>query len=186
MDKLDTLVTENLIEKLFQPERLNVILGKLTDRRSDKASEIERRVCALQAEFATAEDKLRRLYTMVENGLTELDDILKDRIATLKSDRDRAKDALARITIHPKLDAFDAQAIERFGQIMRQNITTGPIQFRKAYIRSVVDRIEVNDHAIRIIGDQAALEQVIAGDQTSGPDVRSFVRKWRTRRDSNA
>ena len=50
MDKLDTLVTENLIERLFQPERLNVILGKLADRRSDNASEIDRRVSALQAE----------------------------------------------------------------------------------------------------------------------------------------
>jgi hypothetical protein len=58
MDKLDALVTENLIARLFQPERLNIILGKLADRRSDKASEIDRRVSALQAEVATAEDRL--------------------------------------------------------------------------------------------------------------------------------
>jgi hypothetical protein len=32
------------------------------------------------------------------------------------------------------------------------NITTGPIPFRKACIKSVVDRIEVDDDAIRIIG----------------------------------
>jgi len=70
-----------------------------------------RRVSALQAEVVTAEDKLTRLYTTVENDLTDLDDILKERIATLKSDRDRAKPALARITIHPKLDAFNAEAI---------------------------------------------------------------------------
>ena len=57
---------------------------------------------------------------MVENDLTDLDDILKERIATLKSDRNRAKPALARITIHPKLDAFNAEAIERFGQLMSQ------------------------------------------------------------------
>jgi hypothetical protein len=31
--------------------------------------------------------------------------------------------------------------------------------FRKAYIKAVVDRIEVDDHAIRIIGDQATLEE---------------------------
>lgn len=63
---------------------------------------------------------------------------------------------------------------------MRQNITTGPIQFRKAYIQSVVDRIAVDDHAIRIIGDQETLEQVVAaGDQSGGPIVRSSVRKWR-------
>jgi len=86
----------------------------------DRAGADDRRVSALQAEFATAEDKLTRLYTMVENDLTDLDDILKERIATLKSDRDRAKAALARITIQPKLDAFTAEAIERFGQIMGQ------------------------------------------------------------------
>jgi site-specific DNA recombinase len=186
MAKLDTLVTENLIERLFQPERLNIILGKLTERRSEKASEIDRRVSALQAEVMTAEDKLKRLYAMVENGLTELDDILKDRIAALKSDRDQAVEALARIKLRPKLHSFNAQAIERFGKIMRDNITSGPIPFRKAYIKSVIDRIEVDDHAIRIIGDKATLEQVIAGDQNAGPNVRSFVRKWRARRDSNS
>jgi len=36
---------------------------------------------------------------------------------------------------------------------MRENIATGEIPFRKAYLRLVVDRVEVGDHAIRIIGD---------------------------------
>lgn len=185
MGKLDTLVTENLIEKLFQPERLNIILGKLSERRSEKAAEVDRRVADLKAEAQTAEDKLKRLYTMVEEGLTDLDDILKDRIAGLKSDRDRAKEALARIKVRPKLTAFDPQTIERFGQIMRENIASGPIPFRKAYIRSVVERIEVDDQTIRIVGDRATLEQAIAGGENAGPDVRSFVRKWRARKDSN-
>lgn len=185
MGKLDTLVTENLIEKLFQPERLNIILGKLSERRSEKAAEVDRRVADLKAEAQTAEDKLKRLYTMVEEGLTDLDDILKDRIAGLKSDRDRAKEALARIKVRPKLTAFDPQTIERFGQIMRENIASGPIPFRKAYIRSVVERIEVDDQTIRIVGDRATLEQAIAGGENAGPDVRSFVRKWRARHDSN-
>jgi hypothetical protein len=127
------------------------------------------------AEISTAEDKLKRLYTMVENDLTDLDDILKDRIAALKSSRDGAKEALARIKLQPKPNSFNAEAIRRFGQIMRENITSGPIPFRKAYIKSVVDRIEVDDHAIRIVGYKATLEQVIAGDQAAGPDVRSFI-----------
>ena len=76
--------------------------------------------------------------------------------------------------------------IERFGRVMRENITMGEIPFRKAYIQSVVDRVEVDDHAIRIIGDKATLEQVVAGSAKSGLGVRSFVRKWRARRDSNS
>jgi len=43
----------------------------------------------------------------------------------------------------------------------------------------VVDRIEVDDHAIRIIGDEATLEQVIVGSTKTAPGVRSFVPKWR-------
>src|SRR5712692_3483235 len=44
-------------------------------------------------------------------------------------------------------------------------------------IESVVDRIEVDDHAIRIIGDEATLEQVIVGSKKAAPGVRSFVPK---------
>jgi site-specific DNA recombinase len=62
---------------------------------------------------------------------------------------------------------------------MQDNITTGGIPFRKAYIQAVVDRVEVDDHAIRIIGDKATLEQVAAGQVSSAAGVRSFVRKWR-------
>jgi site-specific DNA recombinase len=179
MDRLNSIVVENLAEQLLQPERLKLILGKLAEQRSAQAAEVDQRVSALRSDVAAAEDKLKRLYAMVENGIAELDDILKDRIAALKGDRDRAKEALDRIRIRPKSHAFDAQALERFGNLMRENITSGPIPFRKAYIKSVVDRVEVDDRAIRIVGDKATLEQAIAGDQNANPNVRSFVSKWR-------
>ncbi|TIR52795.1 MAG: hypothetical protein E5X53_09675 [Mesorhizobium sp.] len=38
---------------------------------------------------------------------------------------------------------------------MRDDITTGEIPLRKAYLRALVDRIEVDDHIIRIVGDKA-------------------------------
>jgi hypothetical protein len=69
---------------------------------------------------------------------------------------------------------------------MRENSAIGEIQFRKAYLRSVIDRIEVDDHAIRVIGDIATLEQVVAEKSVPAAGVRSFVRKWRTGRDSNS
>ena len=69
---------------------------------------------------------------------------------------------------------------------MRENIRLGEVPFRKAYLRSVIDRIEVDDDAIRIVGQKAMLEQVIVGNVIDGTDrVRSSVRKWCTRQDSN-
>ncbi len=186
MQKLDDLVTEHLSERLFQPERLTAILASAAARRTEKALEVDRRVSALQTEVTETEEKLKRLYKMVEDGVTDLDDILKDRLAGLKLDRDRAKTALERIKAQTAAPtAFDSEAIERFGRAMRENIATGDIPFRKAYIQSVVDRIEVDDGVVRIIGDKSTLEQAIAGKAIAGGGVRRCVPKWRSLGDSN-
>ena len=69
---------------------------------------------------------------------------------------------------------------------VQENIRSGEIPFRKAYILSVVDRIEVDDGVVRIIGDKATLEQAIAGKAVAAGGVRRCVPKWRARRDSNS
>jgi site-specific DNA recombinase len=69
---------------------------------------------------------------------------------------------------------------------MRENITSGTIPLRKACIQTVVDRIDVDDHAVRIIGDKSTLEQAVAGRIVASGGVRRCVPKWRARRDSNS
>src|SRR5262245_31113350 len=44
MDKLDRLVTDHLVERLFEPERLDGMLGSLTARRAEKEDSVKRRV----------------------------------------------------------------------------------------------------------------------------------------------
>ncbi len=140
----------------------------------------------LSAEITEAEHKLRRLYTMVQDGHTEIDDILGERIASLKLDRDRAKAALDGINAPAAPVHIDPASIAQFGSMMRNNLTSGSIEFRKAYIRSVVERIECEDNVIRIVGNKTTLEQLVAGGQAASPRVvRSFERKWRRKRDSN-
>jgi site-specific DNA recombinase len=68
---------------------------------------------------------------------------------------------------------------------MRERITTGDIPFRKTYIRSVVDRIEVGDHVIRIVGDRTKPEKAMTGKPNTTPGVRSFAPEWRDLRESN-
>jgi hypothetical protein len=101
---------------------------------------------------------------MVEEGVTEADDVLKDRLAQLKSDRDRARAALERIVSHSAHSAeIEPGAVEKFSRSMRENVASGAVPSRKAYMQSVVDRIEVDDGVIRIVGDKATLEQAVAG-----------------------
>ena len=185
MDKLDQLVTEHVAERILLPERLEALLQSVADRRLKADAEVQGRIEDLRREAGVTEDKLRRLYELVEDGLTDLDDMLKERIAALKSDRDRAKSALERITNRGVAGRLDPDRIARFGQLMRTNITEGAVPFRKAYLRSLIDAVEVDDHVIRIHGSKTVLERAVLADQATHPGVRGFVRKWRSQGESN-
>jgi site-specific DNA recombinase len=186
MDKLDTLVTRHLADRLLDPERLTAMLASLASRRAVKAAAVDERIGILEKEAHRTSERLRRLYKLVEDGVAEMDDLLKDRITALKADRDRAQAALQRarsgsrsaVVISPIL-------VERFGHTMREKLTTGDVPFRKAYLGAIVDRIEVDDREIRIIGRKDVLEQAVLANGGPVPGVRSFVRKWRTGKDSN-
>jgi site-specific DNA recombinase len=121
MDTLDGLVTDHLVDRLFDPERLATLLASLTARRTAKAESVNNRIMALQREATDSEDKLKRLYRLVEEGLTDLDDVLKHRLTSLKADRDRATAALeaAKSEMAPTF-LLDPALIERFGRNMRE------------------------------------------------------------------
>ena len=186
MEKLDSLVVQHLSDRLFTSDRLAAILASVSSRRAEKAAEVDCRIRALQREVTDSEEKLKRLYNLIEDGIAEMDDLLRDRVAALRLDRERAQAALdrARSQAIPAAE-IPPEVIERFGHAMREYIANGEIPFRKAYLRSVIDRIEVDDHVIRIVGDKATLEQVVAGKALSTFGVRTFGRKWRPLRDSN-
>ena len=187
MDKLDGLVTDHLVEQLFHPERLAGILGSLTARRAEKAESVNRRVMALQREVTEAEDKLKRLYRLVEDGITDLDDVLQDRLNNLKAERDRAKAALeaAKYQIAPGI-RIDPALIERFGHSMREKFTIGSVPFRKAYLQSLIDTVELDDHHVRIRGSKEVLERAVLAEQTASEPGSQMSTRWRARRDSNS
>jgi hypothetical protein len=84
--------------------------------------------------------------------MTEMDDILKDRL-------NRAKAALERAKSHSsQAIQIDPALLERFGRSMRADFTSGSVTFRKAYLQSLIDVIEVDDIRIRIKGSKDVLE----------------------------
>ena len=55
---------------------------------------------------------------------------------------------------------------------MRKNVLTRETPFRRAYIRAVVDQVEVDDNEIRIIGGRTVLERLVMGGGHSGRSVQ--------------
>ena len=186
MDKLDGLVTQHLVARLLNPERLAVMLSSLKARRAAKAEGENKRIMALQREVTEADERLKRLYRLVEDGVTDLDDVLKNRLNSLKTDRDRARAALEATKTRQGVDIrIDPALIESFGRSMRENLTTGSTPFRKAYLRSLIDVIEIDDGQIRIKGSKDVLERAVLGNRTKAEPSSQMSTKWRTRQDSN-
>jgi hypothetical protein len=63
--------------------------------------------------------------------------------------------------------------IETFGRTMRENLTTELTPFRKAYLRSMIDVIEVDDTQIRIKGSRDVLERAVLASRP-GTEPRSL------------
>jgi site-specific DNA recombinase len=68
---------------------------------------------------------------------------------------------------------------------MRENFTSGSIPFRKAYLRSLIDVIEVDDAQIRIKGSKDVLERAVLASRTGTIPGSQMSTEWRTRHDSN-
>src|SRR5207342_3489193 len=96
MAKLDELIIENVKGRLLAPERLTNILEALVDRQDEMDSAIQGRRAALEAELVQINDRLKRLYRAIEDGIVELDAQLKDRIQTLKTEQDITRISLER------------------------------------------------------------------------------------------
>jgi site-specific DNA recombinase len=183
---LDEIVVSNLKQRLFAPDRLAALLQTLADRRSAKSLAEDNRLVSLRYQLTETEERLKRLYRSIEDGIVELDDILRERTATLKSEHERAKAALDRARSQCGAEiSIDADKIDTFSRLMTEKLDHGDVNSKKAYIRAVISAIEVDDTAIRIIGSKDILQAVIAGKQTTNENVRGFVRKWRARKDSN-
>ena len=156
------------------------ILEALQCRDAAKTQAVDARTSALKSEVTLHEDKLKRLYRSIEDGIIELDDILKDRIAVLKNQRDVAKASLERIAVQAAGSmSLTPEVITAFSRTMRDKLETGDTQLRTAYLQSVISRIEVRDTNIRILGNTHALAAAVKSNSGGTRNVRSFVRELR-------
>ena len=186
LEKLDEIVLEGVANKLLSPKRLEKILGELIERASAKDLAVAERRYKLEGEVTKVKDKLSRLYLAIEEGVIELDGDLKDRIERLKQERDLALASVERLVEQTAVQKnVTPDKVTAFSKLMREKIRSGDTQTRKAWLGSVISRIEVDDDTIRVIGEKPVLAAALAAQNMPSANVRGFVRKWRARQESN-
>ena len=124
-------------------------------------------VPSLEAEIANRDDRLKRLYRAIEEGIVELDADLKQRIQALKQEREVAQSALDRMAAQAHTSAAITPArLEAFSKLMREKLDTADVRARQAYLRSVIAQVEVGDGKIRVYSDKTALAAAACGQNT--------------------
>ena len=157
------------------------VLSDLAERQHKSNEDVAARLAKLEQACAEAATKLDRLYSLVEDG--EADDLLSERITRLRNERDRSKHALAKVkALAAPQVVVDAEMAAQFAAPLTDKLANADVQAKKAYLRSIIDRVEVGDAKVLILGQESTLRDAMAGKATT---VRGFDREWRARKDSN-
>lgn len=186
MEHLDEVVLGAVRDRLLDPLQLEKTLATLSARHAEKSDDTKQRLLVLENAAAKAKAKLDRLYKLVEAGVQEIDDVLRDRLTNLRAERERLLADLkrARANVLPSV-AIDAEKIEKFSRLVNQKLATGDVNMQKAYLRSFIDAVEVGNKRVRIIGRRTTLHSLVTGSSASSAIVRGLMRKWRSQGDSN-
>jgi hypothetical protein len=181
MERLDEAVTERIGEQLLTPERVTELLRGLMNRQTKRDADLAGRLTALRGKLTEAEGRLNRLYQAIENGIADPNDpTLTDRVAAVKTARDIARAVFDRAVAEMRPEArITEDRIASFVATMRDNVLSGDTAFRRAWLRSVIDKVEVDDAEIRIHGRRTVLERLVMGGGAAPAGVPSFVREWR-------
>jgi site-specific DNA recombinase len=189
MEKLEMLVADHIERRLLQPSRLETILSSVLDRREGRFERQATHIAELRKRATEADAELKRLYDAIENGVTDLSDVmLKDRITELtairaqaRADTERAEGAIERLGPN-----ITAQSVKVFARTARKRMRTEAGGYRRDYLRALAQRVEVDARELRIMGSKSELLRTLvaaSSAKTAGFGVPSSVPKWRARRE---
>lgn len=107
-------------------------------------------------------------------------------MTAVRTERDLARATAERASreLQPE-HRLTKEKILDFTETMRACVVNGEVPFRRAYIRSIVDRIDVAESEIRIVGRKTSIQQLALAGAPAPAAVPSFVPSWRPQRDSN-
>jgi site-specific DNA recombinase len=190
MDKLDRIVTNEVTERILQPERLRALLEEYLRTALEREDANRDKLRQLRQAHKEAEAGLARLLELVEKGLMEADDAsLRERMVALRFRRDELAQELAGLTrrLSAAEPVITPERVDRLAQLLARQLASDSPELRQAYVRLLLEEVRVTGSEIRIAGSKAILARTAArgGETSDTPEVLSFVREWRTRHDSN-
>ena len=188
MEKLDGLVLDQLADRVFAPERLQLMLAEACKNIRARTAVDRQKIATLQTELRKADERLSKRYEAVETGILPLDETLQRRVQLAKASRENVLiefAGLRRLQTLPVERILPSQ-VEAFGTLMGKRLRDRSSAFGKNYLRAVVDKVVVNGDTATISGSNAKLMRAVGAKKPQAGQVPGFIHDWCARRDSNS
>ena len=187
-EQTDALVLSALADRVFQPERVKLMLEELIKRRRAARTVEDTTLLTLRKELDHLTKGLDHLYEAVEQGLLLTDETLRARAHKQQAKRQEillqiAKFEDRRLQALPKLNA---STLEAFSNVLKARLKDVGNGFGKAYLRLLVDEIRLEGSELKIRGSYAKLGDAFGMlEKLRLGEVPSLVPVWRARQDLN-
>ena len=189
MEKLDDIVIGEVAKRILQPDRLGELLQAYVRSSAERGNQDKEQLTRLRHSNTDAKAGITKLLALVERGIMEAEDpAMRERLIALKLKRDETAKEIADLQrqITSAAPAITREKIDRIARLLHEKLYGGDSDLRQAYARLLIDEVRVTKEEIRISGSKAVLARAASeGPGIRAPAVLSFVREWRTRRDSN-
>jgi site-specific DNA recombinase len=185
---LDRLVLEKLEERIFAPERLEFLLRGLIDRARNKTADDALKAEEPRKKLQATETRVERLYAALADGTVTDTTVFRWSLSQVENEREEIVRSIAALEKRQDVPRhlLTKDNIGRFAAAARERLRGEDAALRKGYVRQFVERIEVDDHEIGIIGPTASLAGGVPGSgHATASGVPSFDKVWWARQDSN-
>ena len=151
-DKIEQFIVDRLKIHVLTEKNLKELLQMVFDEIKQNAGEADSKLKLIEKQINETKTRLDKLYGHLETGKFDADD-LAPRIKTLKSEvtmLESKKDEIIAGTEEPKAFPFDLNSLKEYVNDLMALLKNGTILEQKAFLRSFITRITVNQPKIEI------------------------------------
>jgi site-specific DNA recombinase len=189
MDELDAIILRQIEQRILAPERLEMLLADYLATARERDTQARETLARRRAEHAEAKAAITRLLELVEKGVMDLEDPeLRQRLVDLRFRRDELAEEVTALNrrIAQAAPQITREKVRALSDLLREKFRSDNPTFRQAYARLLLHEVRVSEEDIRLTGSKERLARKATDEEDlTPPEVLSFVRKWRTRQDSN-
>ncbi len=191
MEKTDDQVLQQLADKVFAPERLQMLMSEFRKRINNTQDTQQENISQLNRQLKQIEERQQRLVEAIETGILDLDETTRSRVQQLKISKEAIIIDLAttrRVPVIPT-EPLRASQIDKLSKLLKAKLLAKDSVIAKSYLNLLIDEIVVTEKTAQVKGSYAALVAVASDTDIKKGNLKqvpSFIHDWCARSDSNA